>query len=103
MIEMIGDKDHLIMNKNGPMKIVEDEKSGKPETGIPERKGDKAIQIIIIRRWRVIGDHRRPLIVIIAVYLRGYRIIGNPPIPGIDADFPQFCLGHDFIFGSPQT
>jgi hypothetical protein len=64
---MIGNEARPTVSKNGPVEIVENEESGKPETGAPEWVRDPCIHVIVIPGRRIISDDRRTFIVIVVV------------------------------------
>jgi hypothetical protein len=68
---MIGNKVRPTVSVNGSVEIVENEESGKPETGAPEWVRDPCVHVIVIPGRRIIGDDGRPLIgVVVANYIR---------------------------------
>jgi hypothetical protein len=65
------------------VEVSEDEETGEPETAPPpERIRHPGIEIGIIRRRRVVGDYRRPFIIIIVVYGRRVRVFCSGGYPG---------------------
>jgi hypothetical protein len=54
VIEMVRDKDGSVMHVHDSVKIMENEKSGKPETIAPERIGDPGVKVIVVGRWSVV-------------------------------------------------
>jgi hypothetical protein len=92
IIEMVGNMKKLVVNDHNSVKIIKDKKSGKPETGIPERVWNPGIEVIEIRRRVIIGHNRRSGVVIIIIDHDGIRItiMGKPPaLPG---DSPEFDI-----------
>jgi hypothetical protein len=71
---VVGDHEGSFMEENMPVEIMEDEEAGKVEPRTPERIGNPGVQVIIRLRRRVIGNHRRPRIIIIIVDHLGARI-----------------------------
>lgn len=64
---VIGNEARPTVSVNGPVEIVEDEESGEPETGPPERVRDPRVQVIVIPGRRVVSDNGRPFTVVIVV------------------------------------
>jgi len=73
VVEMIGYEYRPMIYENNPVEIMEDEKPGKPEISPPERTRYPRVQVIVIRRWCIVRDYRRTLIIIIVV---NHRLIG---------------------------
>jgi len=68
---MIGNEARPTVSKNGPVEVVENEESGKPETGAPEWVRDPCVHVIVIPGRSIVSDDGRPLIVVIIVnYIR---------------------------------
>jgi len=68
IIKVVADKIPATRASEIPVKIIKDEVSPKPIATPPERIGDPAIQVIVIRRRGVVCHDGRPFIVIIIVY-----------------------------------
>ncbi len=95
VIKMVRDKHGSIVHMHDPVKIIQNEESGKPETVAPEGIGDPGIQVIVVRWRSVVGDHRRPFFVVIIIYhfrigvvlcTGGFRSVGFIACKGLDAD-----------------
>jgi hypothetical protein len=56
-----------MMTDNDNIKIVQDEEAGQEATGPPEGIRDPSVQVVIIPRRRIVGDHRRPFVIVIVV------------------------------------
>jgi len=68
MIEhVIADYALFVVDHDNPVEIMEDEISGEVEPGVPKRRRDPGVHIIIIPRWRIVGDHRRTFTVIVVI------------------------------------
>ena len=68
---MIGNEARPTVSVNGPVEVVENEESGKPETGPPEWIRDPRVHVIVIPGRRVVGDDGRPfIVVVVANYAR---------------------------------
>jgi hypothetical protein len=66
--EVIGDPKMMVMKtSNENVKIVQDEESREEEPGTPERIRNPAIQVVIIPGRRIVGDNRRPFVIVIVV------------------------------------
>jgi hypothetical protein len=66
--EMIGDpKMMVVMAHNDNVKVVQDEESREEEPCTPERIRNPAIQVVIIPGRRIVGDNRRPFVIVIVV------------------------------------
>jgi hypothetical protein len=63
--KMVAHYEGMAVNKEAPVKVVENEEPRKEEPGPKEWKGDPCIQVTIIRRWRIVAVYRRSFIVII--------------------------------------
>jgi hypothetical protein len=76
--EMIGD--HVMkpmtvkMYKYRKIKIVQDEEAGKVKTGKPKRVRDPGIQVVIIRRRYIIGNHRRAFLGVVVIDYRRFNV-----------------------------
>ena len=67
IVEMIRNKHDFVVNNEMPVEIMQNEKSGKPETPAPEGIGNPDIKIIEIRRRGVIGVHGSVFVRVIVV------------------------------------
>jgi hypothetical protein len=68
---MIGNEARPTVSVNGPVKVVENEESGEPETGAPEGVRDPCVHVIVIPGRRVVSDDGRSFIVVVVVnYIR---------------------------------
>jgi hypothetical protein len=66
--EVIGDPEMMVMKASDDnVKIVQDEESREEEPGTPERIRNPAIQVVIIPGRRIVGDNRRPFVIVIVV------------------------------------
>jgi hypothetical protein len=61
------DLDNSMLHEHDPVEIVENKKSRKQKAVPVERIGHPGIQVIIIRRGRIIGHHGRTRMVIVMV------------------------------------
>lgn len=75
--EVVRNKHGSVMHDNDLVEIVEYEEPREPETRPPEWIGNPAIQIIVIRRWSIVGHDRRTLIRIVGVYCRRVWVIST--------------------------
>jgi len=64
---MIGNEPRPTVSVNGPVEVVENEESGEPEIGPPERVRDPRVHVIVIPGRRVVSDDGRPFIVVVVV------------------------------------
>jgi hypothetical protein len=64
---VIGNNEHIPVDKEDPVKVIENEESGEEEPAAPERGRNPCVQVVIIPRRRVVSDDRWALIVIIIV------------------------------------
>jgi hypothetical protein len=75
----------MVVEKDMPVEIAQDEESGEEEPGTPERIRNPGVQGIVSRGRRVVGNDRRAIIIVIVVDdLRGrirgvivYRCFGH--------------------------
>jgi hypothetical protein len=67
VVEVVTEKKQMPVCSEGPMKIMEDEKSSKPESTPPERIRNPRVQVIVIRWRRVVRNNGRTLLSIIIV------------------------------------
>jgi hypothetical protein len=75
--EMIGDENlPMMMHGQGPMKIIQDEETGKQETSCPERIRHPGIERIIGERRCVVGHNRRPYSIVVVIYNTRILIVG---------------------------
>jgi len=65
----------MVMPAHRNIKVYQDKEPRKPEIGPPEGIRNPGIQVCVIGRWSIIGNHRRSLIVIIIIFDRRVRII----------------------------
>ena len=68
--EMIGDQ--MIMMES--VKIMQAEEAREEESTPPERIRNPGVEIIIIRRWRIVCDYRRAFLIIIVAYHSRIRL-----------------------------
>ena len=64
---MIGNEVRPTVPVNGPVEVVENEESGEPETGAPERIRDPRVHVGVIPGRRVVSHDGRPFIVVVVV------------------------------------
>ncbi len=64
---VVGDYEHSLIDNNRPVKIMQDEESREKKPGTPEGIRNPNIHIIIRTGRRVIGNHRRSVIIVIIV------------------------------------
>ena len=64
--EVIADQMMMVMD----VKIVQDEKAREEETSAEEWVRNPSVQVVIIPRWRIVGDHRRTFLVIVIFNFR---------------------------------
>jgi hypothetical protein len=64
---MIGNEARSTMSVNGPMEVVENKKSGEPETGAPEGVRNPCVHVIVIPGRRVVSDDGRPFDIVVVV------------------------------------
>lgn len=77
---VIGNDDHSVVavmtvNDDDSVKVVQDEESRKEETRAPERRGNPGIHVVVIRRRRIVCNHRWAFFVVIIVDHRGFGIL----------------------------
>lgn len=60
VVEVIRDEEGAILHMDGFVEVMEDEESRKPEVAPPERVGNPGVEVVVIRRWSVIGYDRGP-------------------------------------------
>jgi hypothetical protein len=74
--DVIGDNlENVILDYDDPMEVVQDEESREPETVPPEWMRNPGIQVVVIPGRGIIGDCRRPLVVIVVVDDRGVGVL----------------------------
>jgi hypothetical protein len=73
---VVGDNKGVVMEEYMPMEIMQDKKPGEKEPRTPERIRNPSIQIIIRLGRRIVGNHRRAIIIIIVVNNLGGRSRG---------------------------
>jgi hypothetical protein len=71
---VVGDDKWFLMEEHMTVKIMENEEPGTVKTRTPERIRNPGIQVPIRRRGRIVGNHRRPIVIIIIVNNLGGRI-----------------------------
>jgi hypothetical protein len=64
---VVADHKDLPVEKDMPVEITQDEESGETEPIIPEGVWNPGIQVIIGRGWRIVGNHRGAIIIIVVV------------------------------------
>jgi hypothetical protein len=64
------------------IEVCQDEETGEPDIPPPKRIGHPGIQICIIRRRGIIGNHRGPLLGIIGAHAAGIGILSAGRIAG---------------------
>src|SRR6185369_17029798 len=87
IIEMVGYKYRPVPHMHHPMKIVQNEKSRKPDTDPPERIRNPRVQVIVAGRRCVIGNYRRSFACIIILDYHFFRVVarlGSISLAGID-------------------
>jgi hypothetical protein len=68
---------HVAMPVHADVKVCQDEETREPGVPPPKRIRNPRIEIPIVGRWSIIGNYRRPLIVVIVVYHCGVIICGS--------------------------
>ena len=75
--EMIGDPKMMVMKApDENVKIVQDEESREEEPGTPERIRNPVIQVVIIPGRSIVGDNRRPFVIVIIVDFLRLNVFG---------------------------
>jgi hypothetical protein len=71
--EVVTEKHYSIVHKERSVKVCEHKEPRKPEMPPPERIRHPRVQSCVIRRRSIIGDYRRPFVIVIVVY---HRVVG---------------------------
>jgi hypothetical protein len=57
----------MLVHNDDPVEVVENKEPWEIEPGEPEGRRNPGIKIVVIPGWRVVSNHRWPLIVVVVV------------------------------------
>jgi hypothetical protein len=65
--DVIGTDHPFLINNYDRLKVIQHEEPGEEESRTPEGRRNPGVQVIIIRRRRIVSDHRWTFIIVVVV------------------------------------